>query len=57
MVTDGDGLGDVSSAVTDEILAVSVFVGCGKEDGSILTAMQSFLLKQILSTLSQVNSG
>ena len=45
MVTDGDGLGDVSSAVTDEILAVSVFVGCGKEDGRILTAMQSFLLK------------
>ena len=45
MATDEDGLVDVSSAVTDEILAVSMFVGCGKEDGRILTAMQPFLVK------------
>ena len=45
VVTDEDGLGGVGSTVMDDILAVSVFIGCGKEDGRILTAMQSFLLK------------
>ena len=45
VVTDKDGLGGVGSAVMDDILAVSLFIGCGKEDGRILTAMQPFLLK------------
>ena len=43
MVTDEDGLGGVGSTVMDDISAVSLFSGCGKEDGRILTAMQPFL--------------
>ena len=45
MVTEKGGLGGVGSAVANEILVVSVFIGCGKEDVRILIVMQSFLLK------------
>ena len=45
VVMDEDGLCGVSSAVMNDILAVSVFTGCGKEDERILTAMHPFLLK------------
>ena len=43
VVTDEDGLGGVGSTVMDDISAVSLFSGRGKEDGRILTAMQPFL--------------
>ena len=39
---DKDGLGGLWVVVTDDILAVSVFTECGKEEGRILTAMQPF---------------
>ena len=45
MVTDEDSLGGMDFTVIDDILAVSVFSGCGKEDGRILTAVQPFLIK------------
>ena len=31
VVTDEDGLGGLEFAITDDILAVSVFIGCGNE--------------------------
>ena len=43
VVADEDGLGGVGSTVMNDISAVSLFSGCGKDDGRILTAMQPFL--------------
>ena len=56
MVTNEGGLGGMEFVVTDDFLAVSVFIGCGNKDGRIFTAMQPFLLKRILSTLSQISN-
>ena len=39
VVTDEGGLGKLGFVLTDDILAVSVFIGCGYEDGRILTVM------------------